>query len=62
MRKELWFTREEINRMLTNAYNEGFQDGLVTGRQEVVFDKYSVDEIRAAFGLDKMGNRYPKED
>ena len=48
--------------MLTNAYNEGFQDGLVTGRQEVVFDKYSVDEIRAAFGLDKMGNRYTKED
>lgn len=54
-------SKREFNAAINQAYMRGYNQGLSTGRQEAVWKRNSINDIRKAFGFGPL-NEVKKDD
>lgn len=61
IKQKIILTEKEFNMKINKAYLRGYEQGKSAGRQEELFEKYSINHIREAFGMSPIGQKIENE-
>lgn len=57
----MFISKKRLNGLINKAYLDGYSMGEKSGYKKAIFDKYSINEIRAAFDLPPIENHKKEE-